>query len=102
MRLCQTLHFHSNFDDLFTFTFLLFTTVLSYVQDDSYMYLCQILHFHSNIGDLFTFIFFNFLQLYCPNEISPTGNSGCLPWGKPAVIVALPNLQCMLGVLVFP
>ena len=26
----------------------------------------------------------HFLQLYCPNGISPMGNSGCLPWGKPA------------------
>ena len=26
----------------------------------------------------------NFLQLYCPNGISPVGNSGCLPRGKPA------------------
>ena len=24
------------------------------------------------------------LQLYCPNGISPMGNSGCLPQGKPA------------------
>ena len=31
--------------------------------------------------------------------IFPIGNSGCLPRGKPAV---LPNLQYMLGVLVFP
>ena len=28
---------------------------------------------------------FYFLQLYCPNGISPMGNSGCLPQGKPAV-----------------
>ena len=27
----------------------------------------------------------HFLQLYCPNGISSVGNSGCLPWGKPAV-----------------
>ena len=29
------------------------------------------------------------------------GNSGCFPWGKPAVTVVLSNLLCMLGVLVF-
>ena len=28
---------------------------------------------------------FYFLQLYCPSGISPMGNSGCLPWGKPAM-----------------
>ena len=33
---------------------------------------------------LFFFLFFNFLQLYCPNGISPMGNSGCFPRGKPA------------------
>ena len=36
------------------------------------------------------------------NRISPMGNSGCLLWGKPAAKVALPNLRCMLGVLIFP
>ena len=35
------------------------------------------------------------------NRIFPMGKSGCLPWGKPAATVALPNLLCMLGVLVF-
>ena len=30
------------------------------------------------------FIFFIFLQLYCPKGISPIGNSGCSPQGKPA------------------
>ena len=29
-------------------------------------------------------ILFFFLQLYCPNGISPMGNSGCFPRGKPA------------------
>ena len=29
-------------------------------------------------------VFINFLQLYCPNGISPMGNSGCFPRGKPA------------------
>ena len=24
------------------------------------------------------------LQLYCSSGVSPMGNSGCLPWGKPA------------------
>ena len=24
------------------------------------------------------------VQLFCPSGISPMGNSGCLPWGKPA------------------
>ena len=31
------------------------------------------------------FFFFYFLQLYCPNGISPIGNLCCLPRGKPAV-----------------
>ena len=35
-------------------------------------------------GDGCTFFFFHFLQLYCSNEISPMGNSPCLPRGKPA------------------
>ena len=26
----------------------------------------------------------NFLQLYCPNKISPMGNAGCFFWGEPA------------------
>ena len=30
------------------------------------------------------YFFYFFLQLYCPNRISPTANSSCLPWGKPA------------------
>ena len=28
--------------------------------------------------------YFYVLHLYCPNDISPMGNSGCFPWGKPA------------------
>ena len=32
----------------------------------------------------FFFVFFCILQLYCPNGISPMGNSGCLPRGNPA------------------
>ena len=32
----------------------------------------------------FFFFFLNFLRHYCPNRISPTGNSGCFPRGKPA------------------
>ena len=43
-----------------------------------------------------------FLQLYSSHGISPMGNSGRLPWGKPAVTVTLPNLRWMLGILVFP
>ena len=50
----------------------------------------------------FSFFLLYFLQLYCPNGIFTMGNLGCLPWGKPAATVALPNLRCMLGVLVFP
>ena len=48
------------------------------------------------------FFTFCFLQFYCPNWISPMGNSGRLPWGKPAATVALPNLWCMLDVFGFP
>ena len=33
---------------------------------------------------LIFFFTFYFLQLCCPNRISPMGNSGCLPQGKPA------------------
>ena len=29
-------------------------------------------------------LFKHFLQLYCPNGITPMGNSGCSPQGKPA------------------
>ena len=48
-------------------------------------------------------LFLYFLQLSCPNGISPMGNSGCLPQEKLAATeVTLPNLWCMLGVLVFP
>ena len=51
----------------------------------------------------FTLFFLNtLLQLYFPNGISPMGNSDCLPQVKPAATVTLPNLWCMLGVLVFP
>ena len=39
-----------------------------------------------------------FLQLFCTNGISPMGNSGKASCDR----VALPNLRCMLGVLVFP
>ena len=50
-----------------------------------------------------TFTFY-FLQLYCPNGISPMGNSGGFSQGKPASCdrVALPKLWYMLSVLVFP
>ena len=30
------------------------------------------------------YFYFYLWQLYCPNRISPIGNSGCLPRGKPA------------------
>ena len=33
----------------------------------------------------FLLFFFLLLQLYCPNRISPMGNSDCFSWGKPAV-----------------
>ena len=33
----------------------------------------------------FYILFLILLQLYCPNRISPMGNSGCFPRGKPAV-----------------
>ena len=51
---------------------------------------------------LFFFLGGYLLQLYRPNGISSMGNLGCFSWGKPAVTVELPNLWCMLGVLVFP
>ena len=56
-------------------------------------------HYHSF---LFAF-FFNYL-LYCPIGISPMGNSGCFfsPGKASCNRVALPNLQRVLGVLVFP
>ena len=50
--------------------------------------------------DVITFLNF-FFQLYGPSEVSSMGNLGCLPWGKPAATVALSNLSCTLGVLVF-
>ena len=46
----------------------------------------------------FTFTFFT--QLYCLSGISHMGNSGA-PGKASCDRVALPNLRCMLGVLVF-
>ena len=37
-------------------------------------------HYHCSLS---LKIFF-YIQLYCPTAISSMGNSGCLPWGKPA------------------
>ena len=49
------------------------------------------------------FFFFYFLQLYCPNRISPVQKLGLHSPGKASSDrVELPNLQCMLGVLMFP
>ena len=55
-----------------------------------------------------TFLFY-FLQLYCSNGIYPVGNSGCFPWGKPAVAEwascdshATQPTVGMLSILVFP
>ena len=55
-----------------------------------------------------TFLFY-FLQLYCSNGIYPVGNSGCFPWGKPAVTEwascdshATQPTVGMLSILVFP
>ena len=45
----------------------------------------------------FTFYFY-FLQLYCPNWISPMGNSVCLPRGNPAATEShYPILRRMQG-----
>ena len=38
----------------------------------------------SHTYQVYEISYFYFLRLYCPNGISPTGNSGCFPWGKPA------------------
>ena len=46
------------------------------------------------------FLSFFFVQLYCPIGISPMGNSDRFPQEKPAATVTLPNLWCMLDVLV--
>ena len=52
--------------------------------------------------DLFTY-FLLLLQLYCPNGIPPIGKSELLFQGKASCDrVALPNLLCMLGILVLP
>ena len=39
-----------------------------------------------------------FIQLYCPKGISPMGNLGCLPQGKPAVTEShnLTNSACCM------
>ena len=53
----------------------------------------------------FSFFFFTFYTALSqrPNWISQMRNLGCFLWGKPACNrVTLPNLWCMLGVLVFP
>ena len=34
------------------------------------------------------------LQLYCPNGISPMGNSGCFPWEKPAMTESRYSTYC--------
>ena len=44
----------------------------------------------------FSFFFDHFSQMYCSDRISPMRNLGCLPQGKQAVTVMLPNTQgCM-------
>ena len=49
------------------------------------------------------FFFSSSLQLYCPTEIFPIGNLGRFCRGKISCnSVALPNLRCTLGGLVFP
>ena len=53
------------------------------------------------LGTLETF--WDYSQLYCSSRISLMENPGCFPPGKASCDrVALPNLRCMLGVLVFP
>ena len=47
-------------------------------------------------------VFDFFKLLYCPIGLSAIGNLGCFLQGKPAATVALPNLRCMVGVLVCP
>ena len=50
-----------------------------------------------------TFFFFNFLQLYCPSGISPMGNSGCLPRGKPVATESrYPSYGACWVFLIFP
>ena len=34
------------------------------------------------------------LHLYCPNRISPMGNSGCFPWEKPAMTESRYSTYC--------
>ena len=41
-----------------------------------------------------TFTYCYFLQVFCPNGISPMGKSGCLPRGKQAATVTLPYDAC--------
>ena len=46
-------------------------------------------------------VFVLFLQLFCPMGIFLMGNLDFFLQEKPTAEVALPNLWCMLGVLVF-
>ena len=48
------------------------------------------------VGRWWFWLFLLILQIHCPIRISPMGNSGCFPWGKPAATVKLLNLYCML------
>ena len=44
--------------------------------------------------NFFFFFTFYFLQLYCPNGISPMGNSGCFPRRKPAATESRYPVYC--------
>ena len=68
------------------------------INDDRPTYNLHLLYMYSmffsmGVAELLVVV----LHLYCPNGISPMGNLGCFPWGKPAVTIMLPNLRCMLG-----
>ena len=66
------------------------------------------MHFKHSVGYFYFFFWVHFLKKpfdnrIVPNGISPMGNSGCFPRGKPAATESrYPTFCCMLGVLVFP
>ena len=63
---------------------------------------CQWVGIHPQARVHHSCFYIYFLQLCCLNGITFVENMGCLPQRKPAATVTLPNLQCILGVLVFP
>ena len=60
-------------------------------------------HQACSVSEYRKYFTFYFLRLYCPNGISPMGNSGCLPLGKPAATESrYPSYGACWVFVVFP